>query len=104
MISFSEKAMLRAREVLKDQEVMRIAVMGGGCSGLQYHIASESINTVSDRDNVFDCGGFQVAIDPKSMVYLAGSEIEYEEVFGGGRFVVNNPNASRTCGCGKSFS
>lgn len=106
MITFTEKAteMLQKKIGHYEGKVLRIRVIGGGCSGLQYQIHDEPLEKVLDSDNMFDGGGFEVAVDPKSMLFLAGSEVDYEEVFGGGHFVVNNPNASRTCGCGKSFS
>lgn len=82
-----------------EQLLLRVYIVGGGCAGFQYGFSfAESPN---DGDQVFEGG---MVIDPLSMQYLNGSVIDYVKDFHGERFVVNNPNANTTCGCGSSFS
>jgi len=80
------------------QAKLRIYIVGGGCSGFQYKFLIES--DCKSSDHVFD----EVVIDPLSIHYLMGAEIDYVENLSGSQFVVNNPNAQTTCGCGASFS
>jgi iron-sulfur cluster insertion protein len=81
---------------------LRVFVQGGGCSGLQYGF------TFDDKQNADDTavekGGVTLLIDPMSVQYLMGAKIDYKEDLEGSRFIINNPNASTTCGCGSSFS
>ena len=81
---------------------LRVFVTGGGCSGFQYGFTFDEI--VADDDTVIEHDGVSVLIDPLSYQYLAGAQVDYEEGLQGSRFVVNNPNATATCGCGSSFS
>ncbi|QHQ37269.1 iron-sulfur cluster insertion protein ErpA [Algicella marina] len=81
---------------------LRVAVEGGGCSGFQYDIKLE--DTASDDDIVLEREGMAVLIDPVSLPFLADAEIDFSRELIGARFVINNPNATSSCGCGTSFS
>lgn len=81
---------------------LRVFVTGGGCSGFQYGFTFDE--TVSEDDTSMQKGGVTLLIDPMSLQYLAGAEIDYQESIEGAQFVIKNPNASSTCGCGSSFS
>ena len=80
----------------------RVYIIGGGCSGFQYGFAFEE--DVVEGDLVSEQHGVQMMVDPMSFPYLMGSEVDYLEDLQGSRFVVSNPNAKTTCGCGSSFS
>ena len=81
---------------------LRIYVTGGGCSGFQYGFSFDE--NVNDGDIVIDNAGVSLVIDPMSYQYLIGAEVDYTEGLEGAQFVVRNPNATTTCGCGSSFS
>lgn len=81
---------------------LRVYVTGGGCSGFQYNFAFDE--KIEEEDVAFPSGAVTVVIDSRSLPYLAGAEIGYEEDLNGARFVVVNPNAASTCSCGSSFS
>jgi iron-sulfur cluster insertion protein len=81
---------------------LRVAVQGGGCSGLQYICTFDE--AVNEDDMVFDKNGAQLLVDAISLQYLAGAEIDYKEDLEGAEFVIRNPNVTTTCGCGSSFS
>jgi iron-sulfur cluster assembly protein len=81
--------------------VLRVAVVGGGCSGLQYKMDLQ--DNPANRDIVVESGGVRVVVDPKSALYVTGSELDYLDALDGG-FKVKNPNAATTCSCGESFS
>ena len=81
--------------------VLRVAVIGGGCSGLQYKMDLQ--DSPANRDILVESGGVRVVVDPKSALYVTGSELDYLETLDGG-FKVTNPNAATTCSCGESFS
>jgi iron-sulfur cluster insertion protein len=81
---------------------LRVYVSGGGCSGFQYGFSFE--NAVSEDDTTVEKDGVTVLVDPTSLPYLAGAEIDYQEGLEGSRFVIKNPNASSACSCGSSFS
>jgi len=80
---------------------LRLAVTGGGCSGLSYKI---EFSDQKDKDNVLDFSGVKVLIDPKSLIYLKGIVLDFKDGLNGKGFVFDNPNAKNTCGCGESFS
>lgn len=80
---------------------LRVFVSGGGCSGMQYGMAIES--EVREVDQVFESEGIKLIVDPNSLMYLAGSRVDYVENMMGGGFAIENPNAMSTCGCGHSF-
>ena len=82
--------------------VLRVAVLGGGCSGLQYKMDLQ--DAPANRDILVQSGGIKVVVDPKSALYVTGSELDYVEALQGGGFKVNNPNAASSCSCGESFS
>jgi iron-sulfur cluster assembly protein len=82
--------------------VLRVAVVGGGCSGLQYKMDLQ--DKPANRDFLVQSSGIQVVVDPKSALYVTGSELDYIEALQGGGFKVSNPNAATTCSCGESFS
>ena len=81
--------------------VLRMAVIGGGCSGLQYKMDLQ--DAPANRDILVESGGVRVVVDPKSALYVTGSELDYLDALDGG-FKVKNPNAATTCSCGESFS
>ena len=105
-IGFSSAAAKKVSEMIKDegnaQLMLRIYIQGGGCSGFQYGFQFDE--NVSDDDIVVTTDGVTLLLDPMSMQYLEGAEVDYTEGLQGAQFVVNNPNASATCGCGSSFS
>src|SRR5216117_3676339 len=82
--------------------VLRVAVLGGGCSGLQYKMDLQ--DGPANRDFLVETGGIKVVVDPKSALYVTGSELDYLDALLEGGFKVKNPNAATTCSCGESFS
>lgn len=107
MITVTEKAKAKAIELMgmenrpKDSFI-RVGVEGGGCSGLSYKL--EFDNQLKQDDKIFEDKGMKIVCDRKSFLYLVGTELEFSDGLNGKGFVFNNPNASRTCGCGESFS
>jgi len=93
---------LIGREQMSETAGLRMAVQGGGCSGLSYAVRFES--QPAARDNVFEFDGVRVFVDPKSLLYLAGIVLDYKEDLMQQGFVFENPNAKKGCGCGASFS
>ncbi|MBL7893200.1 MAG: iron-sulfur cluster assembly accessory protein [Bacteroidia bacterium] len=107
MITVSEQAKERAIRLMKEENkpadaFIRVGVEGGGCSGLSYKL--EFDNVIKEGDQVFEDKGIKVVVDKKSFLYLVGTELDYTGGLNGKGFVFINPNASRTCGCGESFS
>src|SRR5260370_22370100 len=106
MIQLTPRASCEVKEIMNMQSpvptALRVAVVGGGCSGFQYRMAFE--NQTSDADQVFEFDGLKVAVDQMSSMYLDGIEIDYIETVEGAGFKFNNPNVKSTCGCGSSFS
>lgn len=89
--------------ITPDSHHLRVGVKGGGCSGLSYVMDFD--NTIESTDEIVDVdGGLKVVIDRKSVLYLYGTELNYSDGLNGKGFQWENPNASRTCGCGESFS
>lgn len=82
--------------------VLRVAVVGGGCSGLQYKMDLQ--DSPANRDILVQSSGVKVVVDPKSALYVTGSELDYTDALQEGGFKVKNPNAATTCSCGESFS
>jgi len=104
-ISVSERAANRIREIMAQQageNALRISVLGGGCSGFKYDF--EIVAGTNEDDLVIEKNGARVAIDPISVPYIAGSEIDYVDDLIGASFKIHNPNATASCGCGTSFS
>ncbi len=95
------KNILTAEKENLPQGGLRIYVQGGGCSGFSYGMV---LDEVSDGDQVFDAQGVKVIVDPMSIQYLNGAEVDYKEDLMGGGFAIKNPNATSTCGCGSSFN
>jgi iron-sulfur cluster assembly accessory protein len=85
----------------RPQGVLRVSVVGGGCSGLQYKMDLQ--DAPAQRDILVETAGVRVVVDPKSALYVTGSELDYVDALDGG-FKVKNPNASTSCSCGESFS
>lgn len=107
MIAVSENAKTHALELIKQEgrpadTFIRVGVDSGGCSGLSYKL--EFDNVLREGDQVFENNGMKIVVDRKSFLYLAGTTLDYTGGINGKGFVFNNPNASRTCGCGESFS
>ncbi len=107
MITVSDRAKEHALELIKnesrpDNSFIRVGVEGGGCSGLSYKL--EFDNQLKEGDQTFEDKGIKVVVDKKSFLYLVGTELDYTGGLNGKGFVFINPNASRTCGCGESFS
>ena len=106
MIQLTPKAVEKVKEILDMQEPkpagLRIAVVGGGCSGFNYSMAFETSPGMLDKTYSFD--GLSVYIDQASMLYLDGAEVDYVETVEGSGSKFNNPNVKTTCGCGSSFS
>lgn len=104
-IDITESAVKRLSTLLKDEEdkntKLRIYITGGGCSGFQYGFTFDS--NKSDDDLIIEKKGVSIVVDPMSMQYLIGSVLDFTEGLEGSRFVVKNPNAKTTCGCGSSF-
>jgi iron-sulfur cluster assembly accessory protein len=106
MVQLTETAVSKVREILGSQDPkpagLRIAVVGGGCSGFSYSMAFENTPNMLDKTYKFD--DLQVFIDQASLLYLDGAEVDYVETMEGSGFKFNNPNVKSTCGCGSSFS
>lgn len=105
MISLSDSAKEKLQKLMKadpDRIGVRTQVKGGGCSGFQYNL--EFAYFEKEKDRIFEEGGIKIFIDPKSYLYLMGTEIDYVDDLNGAGFKFVNPNARRTCGCGESFS
>lgn len=107
MINISEKARARVLELkaesnLGEDYFLRVGVVGGGCSGLSYKLDFD--NEAQSSDQVFDHDGVKIVTDMKSFLYLCDTTLEFTEGLNGKGFHFVNPNASRTCGCGESFS
>jgi iron-sulfur cluster insertion protein len=104
-VTVSARAAKRIAEILKNEpppSMLRIAVTGGGCSGFQYNFAIDDART--DDDLVVERDGATVLIDPVSLDFLKGAEIDFVDDMIGQAFRINNPNATSSCGCGTSFS
>lgn len=104
-VTVTDRAFARLAEIAAAAgatKALRVAVLGGGCSGFQYEIQLE--DAPADDDLVIEKDGMKVLIDPESQPFLEGSVIDFTDELIGARFAVQNPNASSTCGCGTSFS
>ena len=102
----TERAVAKVKSLLEEEGnpelKLRVFVTGGGCSGFQYGFTFDEL--VAEDDAVVEKDGIRVLVDAMSYPYLVGASVDYEEGLSGSRFVVQNPNASSTCGCGSSFS
>lgn len=103
---FTDSAATKVKALIEEEGnaelKLRVFVTGGGCSGLQYGFTFDE--SVNEDDTVMEKQGVSLLIDPMSYQYLIGAEIDYSEGLEGAQFVIKNPNASSTCGCGSSFS
>jgi iron-sulfur cluster insertion protein len=106
MINVSSAAASKITELLAEEQKqhsgLRVFVQGGGCSGFQYGLMIEE--TGGDGDQVFESNGVTLYVDPISIRYLKGAEVDFVETVTGGGFTIKNPNATSTCGCGSSFT
>ena len=107
MINVTPAAASKITELLTDENKLdaglRVFVQGGGCSGFQYGLMIEE-NGQGSGDQVFESNGVKLFIDPISIRYLNGAEVDFVDTITGGGFTIKNPNATSTCGCGQSFS
>ena len=105
-ILFSDAAAAKVKELLEEEAnpalKLRVFVQGGGCSGFQYGFTFDE--TVNDDDTTIQKEGVELLVDPMSFQYLVGAEIDYKDDLDGAQFVIRNPNATTTCGCGSSFA
>ena len=106
VVEVTDKALEQIRaifcaEVPGPDKGIRLAVIGGGCSGLQYKI---EFSDKKEKDNILDFDDVSVFVDPKSSIYLKGVVLDFKDGLNGKGFVFENPNAANTCGCGESFS
>ena len=103
---FTNSAAKKVRELIADEGndalMLRVFITGGGCSGFQYGFTFDE--NVTEGDAVVENEGVKLLIDPMSIQYLMGAEIDYSEGLEGAQFVIRNPNASTTCGCGSSYN
>ena len=105
-ISLTEKARAEVLKIMQANNIpetygLRVGVKGGGCSGLSYSLGFDK--EAREGDKVIDKEGVHLFVDPKSLFYLSGTQLDYTDGLNGRGFVFNNPNASRSCGCGSSF-
>jgi len=106
LLVFTDNAARKVKELIEEEGTpdlkLRVFVTGGGCSGFQYGFTFE--DTVNEDDTLIERDSVALLIDPMSLQYLIGAEIDYQESIQGSQFVIRNPNATTTCGCGSSFS
>ncbi|MCK6446549.1 MAG: iron-sulfur cluster assembly accessory protein [Planctomycetes bacterium] len=107
MINLTDRAVIELRRIIQDQKLpeataLRVGVKGGGCSGFSYTLGFD--DQVSETDQITEVEGVRVVCDPKSFLYLNGTQIDFEDTLMGRGFKFGNPNAAKTCGCGESFS
>jgi iron-sulfur cluster assembly protein len=107
VISITERATKEVKRIIDEQKlpestVLRVGVKGGGCSGFSYTLGFD--DHTGPADQIFEHEGVRVAVDPKSFLYLSGTQVDFEESLMGRGFKFGNPNASKSCGCGESFS
>ncbi|WP_068595388.1 HesB/IscA family protein [Vaginella massiliensis] len=108
MVKVTEEAKNKIISLLQEENTtlaetyVRVGVTSGGCSGLSYNLSFDK--ELKEDDKVFEDNGVRIAVDKKSFLYLVGMTLEYSGGLNGKGFVFNNPNASRTCGCGESFA
>jgi len=105
-LKFTDTAAGKVKELIEEEKneslMLRVFISGGGCSGFQYGFTFDEKTT--DGDTIIERGGVKLLVDPMSIQYLTGAEIDYTEGLEGAQFVIRNPNAATTCGCGSSFS
>ena len=103
---FTDAAATKVRSLIEEESnsalMLRVFISGGGCSGFQYGFTFDE--NIIEGDTMVENGGVKLLVDPMSFQYLTGAEIDYAEDLQGAQFVIRNPNATTTCGCGSSFS
>jgi len=107
-LTVTPKAILEIKRLLQaeqanSQSVLRVMVVGGGCSGMSYKLEFES-KPPAEKDLLFERDGVKVVVDPKALLFIIGTELDFSDGLSGTGFIFTNPNAKRTCGCGTSFS
>jgi iron-sulfur cluster assembly protein len=108
MVQVTETALEKLITLMMEEGItpethnLRVGVAGGGCSGLQYEMDFD--DQINEKDNVYDLDAIKVVIDNRSLLYIAGTTLDYKGGLNGKGFEWVNPNATRTCGCGESFS
>ncbi|PIE40908.1 MAG: iron-sulfur cluster insertion protein ErpA [Gammaproteobacteria bacterium] len=106
LISMTDSAARKVKSLIEEEEndqlKLRVYITGGGCAGFSYGFSFDE--DLKEGDTIVEKNGVIMAVDHLSIQYLAGSEVDYTEGLQGSRFVINNPNADTTCGCGSSFS
>lgn len=106
VLNFTDSAADKVRELIEEEDndslKLRVYITGGGCSGFQYGFTFDE--NIEEGDTVIEKNGVKLLVDPMSGQYLMGAEIDYVEGIEGAQFVIRNPNANTTCGCGSSFS
>jgi len=105
-ISFTDDAASKVMQLIIEEEnnnlKLRVFISGGGCSGFQYGFTFDEL--VNEDDTVIEKNGVKLLVDPMSFQYLIGAQIDYQENLNGAQFIIKNPGAASTCGCGSSFS
>ena len=105
-LAFTDAAASKVRTLIDEEGnpalALRVYIQGGGCSGFQYGFSFDESR--AEDDLAIEKGGVTLLVDPLSLQYLAGAEIDYSETLSGAQFVIRNPNAKTTCGCGSSFA
>ena len=107
MIAITERAAAEVKRIVSEQKLpestaLRVGVKGGGCSGFSYTLGFD--DQMSETDQLYEVDGVRIVCDPKSFLYLNGTQIDFEDNLMGRGFKFGNPNAAKTCGCGESFS
>jgi iron-sulfur cluster assembly protein len=108
MIQMTEKAISEIKRIQIDDPtatgaMLRVMVVGGGCSGMSYKLGFDK-QPAAATDKIFEKDGVRIVVDPKSFLYLTGTQLDFTDGLNGTGFVFTNPNAKRTCGCGSSFA
>lgn len=107
-IKVTEKAVTELQRLLAVEKLpietsgLRVAVKGGGCSGFSYSMSL--VERPGESDKIFEEAGIRIFVDPKSYMFIVGTELDYQDGLTGRGFIFNNPNATKTCGCGSSFA
>ena len=106
-INVTEMAATKIKELFEERgmtnHALRVFVAGGGCSGLQYGMSFEDLDNVQEYDTIVEVDDVQLVVDPTSLMYVGGANIDFVDSLMGGGFRIDNPNAVSTCGCGTSF-
>ncbi len=105
-MAFTDSAAAKVKSLIQEEQnddlKLRVYITGGGCAGFSYGFTFD--DAMAEDDTAIENDGVTMVVDPMSFQYLAGAEVDYKEGLAGSQFVINNPNATTTCGCGSSFS